>query len=55
MVYGHTVACPLHNWSIDLESGEAVAPDEGCSHRYPVQVENGVVAIAVSAAKIAAM
>jgi len=55
IVYGHTVACPLHNWSIDLKSGEAVAPDKGCSHRYPVQIENGVVSIAASASKIAAM
>ncbi len=55
MVYGHTVACPLHNWSIDLKSGEAVAPDKGCSHSYPVEVKNGVVAIAATAANIAAM
>ncbi|MFO7593451.1 MAG: nitrite reductase small subunit NirD [Pseudomonadota bacterium] len=48
MVYGHTVACPLHNWSIDLKTGEAVAPDKGCSHSHPVQVENGVVSIAAS-------
>lgn len=50
MVYGHTVACPLHNWSIDLESGEAVAPDKGCSHRYPVKVVDGVIHIAAKAA-----
>ncbi len=54
IVYGHKVACPLHNWSIDLNTGEAVAPDKGCSHSYPVQVENGVVAIAASFPKIAA-
>lgn len=55
MVYGHTVACPLHNWSIDLETGEAVAPDKGCSHHYPVKVENGTIAIAVSAPKVTSM
>ncbi len=55
IVYGHKVACPLHNWSIDLETGEAVAPDKGCSHSYPVEVKNGTVAIAVPSAKIAAM
>jgi nitrite reductase (NADH) small subunit len=55
IVYGHKVACPLHNWSIDLETGEAVAPDKGCSHNYPVQVEDGVISIAASAAKITAM
>jgi nitrite reductase (NADH) small subunit len=37
------VACPLHNWQIDLESGEALAPDVGCAHKYPVKLENGRV------------
>ena len=29
IVFGDRVACPLHNWSIELASGEAVAPDVG--------------------------
>jgi nitrite reductase (NADH) small subunit len=55
MVYGNKVACPLHNWSIDLETGEAVAPDKGCSHHYPVKVDSGVIAIAATASKLATM
>ena len=43
IVYGHTVACPLHNWCIELASGCAVAPDEGATQSYPVKVEEGVV------------
>ncbi len=43
IVAGHTVTCPLHNWKIDLESGEALAPDEGCTNVYPVKVEAGLV------------
>lgn len=43
IVYGHTVACPLHNWCIELASGRAVAPDEGVTQSYPVKVEGGVV------------
>jgi len=43
IVFGHLVACPLHNWRIDLESGEAVAPDQGCTRTYPVRVEDGVI------------
>ena len=43
IVYGHTVACPLHNWCIELASGCAVAPDEGSTQSYPVKVEEGVV------------
>ena len=47
IVHGHTVACPLHNWNIDLASGEAKAPDEGCAGRYDVLVEKGIVYIAL--------
>lgn len=43
IVYGHKVACPLHNWSIELDSGCAAAPDEGCTPRFSVKVENGRV------------
>lgn len=43
IVYGHRVACPLHDWRIELASGEAVAPDEGCTHSYPVMVSDGRV------------
>ena len=43
IVYGHTVACPLHNWCIELASGCAVAPDRGVTHSYPVKVTGGVV------------
>ena len=47
MVFGDNVACPLHNWQIDLESGEALAPDVGCTHKYPVKLENGRVLLAL--------
>lgn len=47
IVHGHSVTCPLHNWKIDLASGEAQAPDEGCTGRYDVMVENGVVYLAL--------
>lgn len=43
LVYGHRVACPLHNWTIDLASGEAVAPDRGCVPRYAARVVAGKV------------
>ena len=45
IVHGAKVTCPLHNWVIDLESGEAVKPDEGCVRRYPAKVANGRVLI----------
>lgn len=43
IVHDTTVTCPLHNWKIDLTSGEARGPDEGCTHSYPVKVEKGRV------------
>ena len=43
IVYGDRVACPLHNTSVELGSGCAVAPDSGEVHRYSVKVEHGVV------------
>jgi len=38
IVHGHHVTCPLHNWLIDLRTGRAVAPDQGCAPTIPVQV-----------------
>lgn len=49
IVHGHRVTCPLHNWVIDLESGSAVAPDEGCVNRFEVRIEGGRVQLAVAA------
>lgn len=43
IVFGESVACPLHNWCIDLASGSAAAPDEGSVERFPVAVVDGVV------------
>ncbi len=45
IVYGDNVACPLHNWSIRLANGEAVAPDKGCARKFEVKVEAGIVHI----------
>ena len=41
IVFGESVACPLHNWSIGLADGCANAPDEGCTVRFQVQLEAG--------------
>jgi nitrite reductase [NAD(P)H] small subunit len=45
IVHGTSVTCPLHNWKIDLASGEALGPDEGCTNVFPTKVENGIVFI----------
>ena len=41
IVHGRKVACPLHNWIINLEDGEATGADKGCARSFPVKVENG--------------
>lgn len=43
IVHGCRVTCPLHNMVIELESGAAVAPDEGAVARFPVKVEAGKI------------
>jgi nitrite reductase (NADH) small subunit len=43
IVFGTSVACPLHNWTIGLCDGQASAPDEGCTPKFSVKLENGVV------------
>jgi nitrite reductase (NADH) small subunit len=43
IVFGESVACPLHNWTIGLADGCAKAPDQGCTQRFPCKVEAGQV------------
>ncbi len=43
IVFGTSVACPLHNWTIGLATGCAKEPDEGCTQTFRVQVTDGVV------------
>ncbi len=43
IVFGTSVACPLHNWTIGLDTGCARAPDEGSTQRFAVKVEDGTV------------
>jgi nitrite reductase (NADH) small subunit len=43
IVFGNSVACPLHNWTIGLCNGQAAAPDEGSTPAFAVKVDNGQV------------
>ena len=47
LVHGHSVSCPLHGWNINLEDGQAQAPDEGCAHKLVVRVDAGQVLLAL--------
>ncbi|HHB92248.1 MAG TPA: nitrite reductase small subunit NirD [Thioploca sp.] len=39
IIHGHKVTCPLHNWQINLENGEAIAPDQGCAESFKIEVD----------------
>ncbi len=42
IVHGASVTCPLHNWVISLETGEALGRRRGMRRRpIPVQVSTG--------------
>lgn len=41
IVHGTSVTCPLHNWVISLETGEAQGEDDGRVATYPAKVEGG--------------
>ncbi|MEO0818845.1 MAG: nitrite reductase small subunit NirD [Pseudomonadota bacterium] len=41
IVHGRAVTCPLHNWVISLETGEAGGADEGRVATYSARIEGG--------------
>ncbi|OGS98687.1 MAG: nitrite reductase [Gallionellales bacterium RIFCSPLOWO2_12_FULL_59_22] len=51
IVSDRKVTCPLHGWAVQLDSGEAVAPDCGCTNRYRARVDKGEVYINLSEPK----
>ena len=46
IVHGAQVTCPLHNFVISLETGEAQAPDEGRVRTIPLSVVDGRILMA---------
>lgn len=43
IVFGTSVACPLHNWTIGLADGCAQGADEGCTPTFACKVDGGQV------------
>jgi nitrite reductase (NADH) small subunit len=43
IVFGDSVACPLHNWTLSLVDGQAKAPDVGCAVSFACKVEGDTV------------
>ena len=47
IVHGTAVTCPLHNWSISLETGKALGADKGSVRTIPIKVEDQQIFIAL--------
>jgi len=45
IIHGHAVTCPLHNWIISLETGNALGADSGCVRKLPLKVESGRICL----------
>ena len=41
IVHGTSVTCPLHNWVISLETGQAQGADSGSVKTIPLRIEDG--------------
>ncbi|ODA66170.1 Assimilatory nitrite reductase [NAD(P)H] small subunit [Methyloligella halotolerans] len=47
IVHGAAVTCPLHNWVISLENGQAMGADEGSVQTIPVKCEGETLFISL--------
>lgn len=43
IVHGNCVTCPLHNWIISLETGEAQGADSGATATVPVRLDGATI------------
>jgi len=43
IVHDGCVTCPLHNWVISLETGQAQGADEGEVRSFPLKAQNGKI------------
>ena len=48
IVFGESVACPLHNWTIGLTDVCARAPDEGCTQKFSVNLDGDQVQLSLN-------
>ncbi len=49
IVHGNAVTCPLHNWNIDLATGQPTGADagKGCTPVIPVKLAEGRVLLSL--------
>jgi len=55
IVFGESVACPLHNWTIGLDDGCARAPDAGCTQKFTVKLDGDQVQLSLNELKTLAL
>ena len=53
IVHGTRVTCPLHDWVVDLKTGQATGADEGATATYTVRVVDGRIALELPAEALA--
>jgi nitrite reductase (NADH) small subunit len=54
IVHAAAVTCPLHNWVISLETGQALGADHGSVKTIPLRNENGKLFIAIESLMLVA-
>jgi nitrite reductase (NADH) small subunit len=47
LVHETMVTCPLHNWDIDLSSGEAIGENSGCTKVYESRIEDNFLFLSI--------
>ena len=52
IVHDGCVTCPLHNWIISLETGEAQGADEGRTATYPVKLEGQTIFLGLAPSRL---
>lgn len=45
IVHGSSVTCPLHNWVIDLATGNALGADQGHVQTVAIKIEAGRILV----------
>ncbi|MEQ8281540.1 MAG: nitrite reductase small subunit NirD [Parvibaculum sp.] len=54
IVHGSSVTCPLHNWVLSFETGQALGADEGEVRRFDIRREGEKLLLDVAVMAVAA-
>jgi nitrite reductase (NADH) small subunit len=53
IVHGKSVTCPLHNWVIDLSTGQAQGADSGTARTFPLKIQHDRILLDIAELKSA--